>query len=62
MAAKSEGGRNYATPRRSEDVGTRRGPLAAVGRIAQLLATEDLPAFHPLRLIALVIGLPRGDG
>ena len=58
MAAKSEGGRNYATPRRSEDLGTRRGPLAAVGRIAQLLATEDLPAFHPrFRLIALVIRL-----
>jgi acetyltransferase-like isoleucine patch superfamily enzyme len=49
--------REYANPPRSVRTETRRGPLAAAGRIAQLLVT-DLYALHPrFRLVALVIRL-----
>jgi len=49
--------RESANRPRSVETETRRGPLAAAGRIAQLLVT-DLYALHPrFRLVALVIRL-----
>ena len=57
MAVKPQQWREYANRPRSVETETRRGPLAAAGRIAQLLVT-DLHALHPrFRLVALVIRL-----
>src|SRR5215467_2437370 len=57
MVVKPQQWREYANRARSVEAETRRGPLAAAGRIAQLLIT-DLYALNPrFRLVALVVRL-----
>ena len=57
MVVKPQQWQEYANGPRSIETETRRGPLAAAGRIAQLLVA-DMYALHPrLRLVALVIRL-----
>ena len=57
MVVKPQQWREYANRARSVEAETRRGPLAAAGRIAQLLVT-DLHALHlRFRLVALVVRL-----